>query len=521
MDKSGIFDKQILNLKRKILSSANFDDIESEIDGIYNYIQNNWQELEFFSKFDALVDELLSERVVKDKSYCSSFLLKYLNIYIELIKTDFYKSWGIIFSKILKPKLNFYFPEIFSYVLKFNHGLFAQSFRDIDLTFPLDIDIPLVEIIRVWKTIFEDIVVNSSSYVLLFDAQTRNQIALYLYEYLKNNNSLSIWFPFAGIGIEALELSFIINLLIEAEGEKRLESKFKIYCSDRQFDGLKKGIEQSSFEGIFLKIKKDFADQNGIDEKNLKTNIKIAKRSVILENSDLIYKGEILDKKLDFTLINSLKLSRYDEYRNKIIKIFNNTCSVIPKVKFIYEAKSKFCLSWDELNINEYEGKLLTSNLNCFNDDNHTLFFLTEKILHESQTGEKNQKAGFYDLYEKKEALSPKELKRILNNNKYELSKKDSIKLADLYSSICLFSKAFSLVKENYEADYSLSYKILSDIRDKSKNNKLKLSVESFIIEKKVKEMGFSSELVEAISEEIDDYFDENPNSILKRKIWL
>ncbi|MBP7554396.1 MAG: hypothetical protein KA885_13300, partial [Spirochaetes bacterium] len=127
----------------------------------------------------------------------------------------------------------------------------------------------------------------------------------------------------------------------------------------------------------------------------------------------------------------------------------------------------------------------------------------------------------FYDLYEKKEALSPKELKRILNNNKYELSKKDSIKLADLYSSICLFSKAFSLVKENYEADYSLSYKILSDIRDKSKNNKLKLSVESFIIEKKVKEMGFSSELVEAIAEEIDDYFDENPNSILKRKIWL
>jgi len=93
--------------------------------------------------------------------------------------------------------------------------------------------------------------------------------------------------------------------------------------------------------------------------------------------------------------------------------------------------------------------------------------------------------------------------------------------MADLYASINLFSKAFALVKENYEADYSLSYKILSDIRDKSKNNKLKLSAERFIIDKKIKEMGFSSELVEAIAEEIDDYFDDNPNSILKRKIWL
>ena len=146
---------------------------------------------------------------------------------------------------------------------------------------------------------------------------------------------------------------------------------------------------------------------------------------------------------------------------------------------------------------------------------------MAEKIKNAPQTNEKNADASFYEIYEKKEKLSPKEIKKLLNDNKFNLSKKNIIKMADLYASINLFSKAFALVKENYEADYSLSYKILSDIRDKSKNNKLKLSAERFIIDKKIKEMGFSSELVEAIAEEIDDYFDDNPNSILKRKIWL
>jgi hypothetical protein len=521
MDKNDLFDKQILNLRRKISSFDNYKDIEDEIDGIFNYIQNNWKELEFFTKFDILIEELLSERVTKDKIYCSTFLIKYLNIYIDLIKTDFYNSWGVIFSKILKFKLNFNFPEIYSYVLKFNAGLFANIFKNVDLAFPLERDLPLTDIIREWKAVFEEIIANSSSYVLLFDAQTRNRIALYLYEYLKSNNSLSIWFPFAGIGIEPLLFSYIINLLVEADGEKGLEYKFKIYCSDRQFDGLKKGIEQSPFEEIFFRIKKDFANQNGIEVKNIKTNMKIAKRSIILEKSDLIYKGETLDKTVDFALINSLKMSRYDEYRNKICKIFKSVDSISPKTKFIYEVKSKFSLSWDELDINGYDGELLTSNLNCFNDDNYILFFLAEKIKNAPQTNEKNADASFYEIYEKKEKLSPKEIKKLLNDNKFNLSKKNIIKMADLYASINLFSKAFALVKENYEADYSLSYKILSDIRDKSKNNKLKLSAERFIIDKKIKEMGFSSELVEAIAEEIDDYFDDNPNSILKRKIWL
>ncbi|HQB61158.1 MAG TPA: hypothetical protein PK899_05815, partial [Spirochaetota bacterium] len=216
MDKNDLFDKQILNLRRKISSFDNYKDIEDEIDGIFNYIQNNWKELEFFTKFDILIEELLSERVTKDKIYCSTFLIKYLNIYIDLIKTDFYNSWGVIFSKILKFKLNFNFPEIYSYVLKFNAGLFANIFKNVDLAFPLERDLPLADIIREWKAVFEEIIANSSSYVLLFDAQTRNRIALYLYEYLKSNNSLSIWFPFAGIGIEPLLFSYIINLLVEA-----------------------------------------------------------------------------------------------------------------------------------------------------------------------------------------------------------------------------------------------------------------------------------------------------------------
>lgn len=521
MDKSDLFDKQILNLRRKISSFDNYEDIEGEIDGIYNYIKNNWKDLEFFSKFDILLDELLSERVTKDKIYCSTFLIKHLNIYIELIKTDFYNSWGIIFSKILKSKLNFYFPEIYSCVLKLNSGLFAKSFKNIDLAFPLDKDIPLVEIIREWKIIFEEVVINSSSYTVLFDVKTRNQIVFYLYQYLKKNNSLSIWAPFAGIGIEPLLFSYIINLLIEADGDKNLGTNLKIYCSDRQFDGLKKGFEQSSFQDIFNKIKKDFADQNGLDLKDFKTNIKTARRSIILEDFDLIYKGEILDKNLDFTLINSLKLSRSDEYRNKINRIFRNINSINPKVKFIYEVKSKFSLSWSELDIDRYDGELLTSNFNCFNDDNYSLFFLTKENLNDSQTDEKNTDTCFIDIYAKKEKYSSKKLKKILNNNKYELSKKNTLKLAELYASINLYSKAFSLVKENYEADYSFSYKILSNIRDKSKNNKLASSVERFIIDNKIKEMGFSSELVEAIAEEIEDYFDDNPNSILKRKIWL
>ena len=124
-------------------------------------------------------------------------------------------------------------------------------------------------------------------------------------------------------------------------------------------------------------------------------------------------------------------------------------------------------------------------------------------------------------LYAVRDTFSEKEMKKKLSGGDYIVSENQMIQYAELLLLAGQYGKSFDVIKQYYETDFDKSYQLLQNILGKCKNNKINESIERFIVDKEMKPNGLGEAMLEAIVDGIEDYFDSNPDSVLKDKQWL
>ena len=523
MNNYNLFYNKLKSIHNKIYSSANEEDILLEINFLYDFIKNKYNGLDFFKKFDEIINEILNENTVKNKKYTEGFIKKYLNLYFNELKTDVYTSWGLILLKILVIKNNLHYPLIYSSLLKIYFKYLDLKYSINELDFPIKNGINIFEIFNNLLPVFENLIKDSTSYNLLFLPSIRNKVIIYLYNLYKKNKNLNIWFPFSGIGTEPLLFSLLFNLLNELETNENKIKNLKIYCSGQNHILLEEGLRINPSIDLLLKTKSDFAKENNISEKKLNITVKDSKKNLLIKENDSLSSGESIEESFDVIIINSLKLSDTVFHKKDIIKIFNKLENINRDIIIILESKTLEKIDENSFFLDDYKPISIINS--TFISEKENDYFLNYLIFHIKSKNKPEIEENYNSLrYIRRNfyKMDKKEFKnRILKIDKTTIkTERDNLTYAFLLAKASLFNKSYEILKNNYSYSYNYSYKILKIIMENSKNNKIINKVQNFIIEKQIKEKGFTAELFDALIDGVEEYETEEKKHREKRK-WV
>lgn len=523
MNNDNLFNLKLKSIHNNINTSKNEKDINEELDLLYDFIQSKYNDLEFFKKLDEIINEILNPEAIKNEYYAEGFVKKYLNIYFQKLKTDVYASWGLLFYKILCKKVNLEYSLIYSSIIKIYFKYLDIEYSINDISFPISSEVKLFYIIDKFSPIFENLIIDSSSYNLLFNPLFRNKIILYLYDFYKKNSNLKIWFPCSGIGTEPLLFSLLLNLINELESNQDKMKNFKIFCSDANDILLEEGLRINPLNDLLLKTKSDFAGENNKNEKNIKTTIINSKKNLIIKKNDFLNTGKYIDEIFDVLIINSLKLSDINFFNKKIIKRFNKLNEINRDIIIILEIKTIEKIDENNFSLNGYKPiAIIDSSFISEKNIDYFLSYLIFEIKTQKDMKIDENDYSLANFYKKYDLISQKELKQaILKIDKNSIkTNKDNLIYAYLLAKASLFNKAYDITKNNYSTDYNFSFKILKTIIENCKNSKITKKVENFIEENEIKEKGFTSELFDAMIDGIEEYEIEEKKYDNKKK-WL
>jgi hypothetical protein len=523
MDNDSLFYNKLKSIHNKIYSSNNEKEISLELNSLYDFIKNKYENLECFKKLDEIINEILNEETLKTKEYTEGFLKKYLNLYFKELKTNIYTSWGLIFLKILIIKNNLHFPLIYSSIFKVYFKYLETNYSTNELSFPIDKEINLYKIMNDCIPIINNLIIDSTSYNLLYLSSLRNKIILFLYDFYKKNKHLNIWFPYSGLGTEPLLFSLLLNLLNEIDSNDTKITNFKIYCSNPDHTLLTDGLIINPLNDLLLKAKSDFAKENNINKKKLNTTIKNSKKNLIIKKNSFLNSEQFIQETFDVLIINSLKLSDIVFSKNEIIKKLNELVDENINVLVIIETKTNEKIDESSFIFDEYKPTTIIDS--TLISEKEKDYFLSYLIFQINAQKEQKLKENIHSLkYLRKNfyKMDIKDFKKeILKVDKTTIkTQRDNLTYAFLLAKASLFNKAYEILKKNYSYSYNYSYKILKIIIDNSKNIKMINKIQNFISEKQIKEKGFTAELYDALIDGIEEYEIEEKKYRKKRK-WL
>lgn len=507
MDKNKLFTDKLYAIRRLIYGGTDCKVVGGELDQLYHWLQGKYSGLDLFKRIDEVADELLSERVLRDESYTESFLKDFLNFYFSKVETELYDAWGIVFAKIFSGERAVIYPGIYAAFFRIYLQQLPELYEVDELIFPLSRELNLFKLFGSWKPVIEEIFFHSSTYTLLFDSLLRNSLVLYLYEQYKEEKPLNIWFPFAGNGIEPLLISYLLHLIHEVEsGEKRFK-KLAIFCSDHTPELLKRGLNLGPLDNFIGRTKEDFAHENGLKLKEIGASRGAAKRVLHLVEADFEGTLKLPADSFSIVIINSVKYSG----REMIERLFDHFRELNRDLQLIVELESE---SEPELKDFNFGGQraveLLGSRFVSGERRDYYQSYLRFELYADTEPVEVKEDS-LEELFRIGPTLDKRELKaRLEGLDKSCLRESLSyLHYASLLARAKMFKRSYELIRDHYEADYNLSYKSLKAIIRYCKNEKIVKRVETFIIEKQIKEKGFSAELLDAISGEIDRFYAE------------
>ncbi|MCG8569405.1 MAG: hypothetical protein MJB14_04630, partial [Spirochaetes bacterium] len=392
-----------------------------------------------------------------------------------------------------------------------------------ELEFPLNESVDLFSIIHNCTPVMEKFLTFNSYYHLLFQPIIRNQLVLKLYQHYQQQNSLKIWFPFAGMGAEPLLFSYLLQLIHEVDKPGLVIKNLSFLTSTQPENQLIDGLRINPFAKLLLKCKTDFAMENGFQSDHLKTSFKDAKKLIQTEKIDLLNHLEVPDKKINCILLNSRKLSDLSLFNKRIMKILNKLAEQKQDLLVILEVTSSFALEIQQLNLDPFKvTEIIDDILQTARTDQH-LAYLFIPIQTKNHAKNNLSPISIKKLFEEKAQFTSKELKKLLlNSPQLSIKPAEQLHYAELLIISKLYKRALELIKKHYALNYHHAYLLLKKIHSECPNHKLAANAEKFIHENQLESKGFTAELLDAIVEEIDAYLeDENHSDVLKKAEWL
>ncbi len=501
-----IIQKQLKDLHRLIFSKSDISEIREHLNRTFNFIKKNYVNFELSERLSELLNIIIVPKVIQDETYCNDFLLEYIQIYTNELSLEREFVLSIIFSKLLKEK------EVSQLILFYIIKLIDSPILE-DFSLSLE-NKNIFEFINSYTPIIENIVENSSSYQLFINTKLRNQLILYLYKQYKEKKRLNIYFPFSGCGVEPIIFSYLFHLIAEAD-EREIDG-FHIIASDNNNNILKNGYNSNIFDPILEKIREDFCRENGLSIKEIKTTKTKSNKRIHLENSDFFDTNNINNRKIDFVLINSKKLSNHKNHKKEIDKILKNIAE--KKVdRVLFEVKLEFERDLHNFEYEQVNQKKVAVNSFSENEDLN-IYYLDLYLKKRIENSKKS--TNFHNIYNNYKNYDKKEFKKDLENIKLDsFVNEERLLYSEMLIYFGYFSKAYEIIKSNYKYDYNKSLTLLKEIETKTENQKLKLSVINFIKDKKLTEYGFSLDIIDSLLDGIKEYREQKKD--YKNLKWL
>ena len=497
-----IFLSQLKNLRRSIHADTAQSGVFvcSMIDYLNTHSTEQQQRQEYYGM---LLNELLCDEVVGDAQLCHQTLLPVINAYAAAMGRDDTDIWADIFERYLGSQTGCHHPIVYADIMRICRSDFrAAAGQNVGL--PLDDEFDLSQLFCKWSGLFERYLADRSSWTLLRDADCRNALARFLCSQAECNPSdpLRIVFPFPGIGLEPLLLAYTVSLMSEAMSGRPAEMKL-ILLGDPNGPLRSINPNDNNYDEVFINLKQSFCEQNHLKIKELKTTLKSVKRKITVMTA-----AEWSNKN---TVSNWAMLNYQDE---EIIGKFNDTGNIIlecqdSNIPKLYEKNSVIAVTFDR----EHECEV--QYIHCVRKNNPI------QTAAAGTNGESAKSDYIGQLYAVRDTFSEKEMKKKLAQSDYIVSEDQMIRYAELLLQAGQYAKSFNVIKQYYETDFDKSYQLLQLILSKCKNKKINDSIERFIVDKEMKPNGFGEAMLEAIVDGIEDYFDANPESVLKDKQWL
>ena len=474
-----------------------------------SYLDTHSSEEKQSEYYGMLLNELLCDDVIDDAQLCRQALLPAINAYYAVCsnRTDT-EVWADIFERYLGSKTHCRHPLVFADILR----ICRSAFRGVtaqNAALPLDDEFNLSGLFHKWGELFERYLADGSSYLLLSDAKVRNDVAKYMLSAADGSGSIRVVFPYPGTGIEPLLLLYTMSLIHEVRYGSPLDNVKFILIGDK--GGLLRSIDtaDNSFDEVFINLKNSFCEQNRLKVKDIKTNLKAIKHKIAI-----IAAEEWIDKpqSVDIAVINAAYMGCCE---------IGSDCSLrVPIGLLIYESRN------DSIPTN-YESVQVIAETFDRAAECAVHYILCQRQNNAQSVGASDTKRAsaksnyIEELYAVRDTFSEKEMKKKLAQSDYIVSEDQMIQYAELLLQAGQYAKSFNVIKQYYESDFDKSYRLLQNILGKCKNKKINDSIERFIVDKEMKPNGFGEAMLEAIVDGIEDYFDANPESVLKDKQWL
>ncbi len=489
---------QIKNLRKLLHAQSDGVQIYDFLSALVRSVEKCIDESEVYNGLCLILDEILNYRYIVDNIVDNTILQFTIKKFTQHCELSNYAVWGIVFAKLYGRQYGFNHPIIFADIAYFASQHLSKKIGSSGwLNFDFD-GTDLAEMLKILYNEFREILKKGSTFSLYLEEKPRNALVKYLYDKCAGSSKTNkIFFPLSKTFVEPIVIAYLLSLRCEAVNGK-LPDNFAFYVgkTDAAFESKIQKV-YSYYEEFFLKIKTAFAAQNNINIKSIKTNLKTIKKQII-EKSD-----KDLEKiRFDYAIINP--------FNCEILQA--QCCCNCDKI--IAEVDTDTCLTNLGLSWN--------NEIAVFSDrDSDKMHHLTECTKIEENVTAKPKQVQFDEIFTQRLSYSGQQMKMLLAKSNFIVSQENMLKYGELLYLAGQYSKSFDLIKQHYMIDPDYAYRLLNYITQNCKNNKLNQSINSFIIDRALDKEGFGQAMLEAIVDGVDDYFEDNPGSVLKDKHWL
>lgn len=502
MDTENFLNKKMTSFRKSLFTFEKVEIIKKQLENIFtecDKIEKN----QTFEILDELLNITLTQKTVRNRSYCNIIITKILSKYADFLSiTNDINIIALIFFKYFKEKLNLYYYDSVLNLLK-----------SIDISEEISTLYENKDIYNIFNK-FEDIVNNNINYLssrhICFQAIPRNQLIMSLYEHYKENRQLSIWMPTGGFAEEGYIISLICNLLYQTEFNSKI-SNFNITISLKNKNS--NYTSETNFTRITNKIIEDFKKENSLKDKEIRLKERNISSCITTIENDFYNDAVFPDNKhFDIILINTIKTENYLHLTNRVKKLIEIIKDKNRKdFKLIIETPYENELEPEKYIIDEKKAIVINNSGYHIENTNKKLSYL---IYDFKTTPSDSQQTDNNDIETLLEKVSinennPKTLKKELLKININLINKPEhfLKYASLCENAKLYEKSYTITRDHYQTDIEMSIKILNNIIANCKNSKITNKVKNFIEEKHLNDKNYSNNLIKSISDGIE-YFE-------------
>ncbi len=484
MDLFEICELQIKQFKRKV-QTEDIDSLAREIDVILGNLRRIGRADTIYN----LSRELLSS--VMPLCSCRRedsdiLIVKAVNNLVSLLEGDIYSLWAIVCSHMPGALISGINSDLLpGLIVKSVFKSDSFCYDPVDLSFPLDAETDAAAIIVYITDSINKFLSSTESFYLSSIDPVRNDILKRMADSFSGRDVLFV-FPDSGILTTPALFLYTSDFIASKSGFKL---KWRALCGGADPDILNSAYNNRVYDEMLTEFKSQLGSAG--ESGSIPKIKEISRELKIVPDREALFEEAAGSENAVF-VVNGRELSE---------ELVTDTAARVKNNSFYLLVENLFGAGDEELHLRQLRKE------NIFRTEP---FFIKEEskfLSYGFYLVKGTQKVEFYDIdyfYHSGKKISDDAINAIKSHRiGSDLSR---LKFGYILARSGHYKESFDIVKKYYKTDPVISDKTLHIIMDAECDLNLRNKAESFYFSKGIQSLSFGAELIEAISDEIDDY---------------